>query len=154
MVGLAPEEAPGSRPSRGGQAERLGRAAADWLVSGDRAEAQDLSMYHGRAGVLLALVEAHGHLGDERYAVAAARSADDLSAGLSDVADSSLYFGLTGVAVALPDGTQKRTEHCAWCAGAATRGSDGARCSSCCAATPVSPSARCRPATSISRSRP
>ncbi len=60
-----------------------------------------LVLYHGLAGVVLALNEAHQHFGEERYGQAAARGADALSAQVDDIEECSLYFGLTGVAVAL-----------------------------------------------------
>ena len=53
------------------------------------------------AGVVLALHEAHLHFGDDRYRQAVVRGADALSAHVGGLADSSLYFGLAGVAVAL-----------------------------------------------------
>jgi lanthionine synthetase-like protein len=87
--------------SRGARAEELARGAADWLVDGAATDPDDPSLYHGAAGVLLALHEAHRHFGDERYGLAVAGAADRLTAQLDAVEDSSLYFGLTGVAVAL-----------------------------------------------------
>jgi hypothetical protein len=51
--------------------------------------------------VLLALHEAAWHLGDDRCRQAVARGADALSAQIDGIEDCSLYFGLTGVAVAL-----------------------------------------------------
>jgi lantibiotic modifying enzyme len=77
----------------------LVRGAADWLV--DRWDPEDWSLYHGLAGVVLALSEAHRHFGEERYGQAAARGADALSAQVGDIEECSLYFGLTGVAFAL-----------------------------------------------------
>jgi len=61
----------------------------------------DPSLYHGLAGVVLALHEAHRHFGDDRYRQAVARGADALSAQVDGIEGSSLYFGLAGVAVAL-----------------------------------------------------
>ena len=87
--------------SRGAQAEQLARGAADWISEDSRLEGDDPSLYHGRAGVVLALQEAHHHFGDDRYAQAAARGADALAARIDGLANSSLYFGLTGIAVAL-----------------------------------------------------
>jgi len=87
--------------SRGAQAARLARGAADWLIDGLALDPRDLSLYHGLAGVVLALHEAHRHFGDDRYGRAVERAADALSAQADGLEDCSLYFGLTGVAVAL-----------------------------------------------------
>lgn len=87
--------------SRGAGAARLARGGADWLIGGAGVAAGDLSLYHGMAGVVLALHEAHQHFGDERYRQAVARGADVLNAQAGGLVDCSLYFGLTGVAVAL-----------------------------------------------------
>jgi hypothetical protein len=87
--------------SRGIQAARLGRGAADWLIDGPGADPADPSLYHGLAGVVLALHEAHQHFGDDRYRQAVRRGANALTAHVDGLADSSLYFGLAGVAVAL-----------------------------------------------------
>src|ERR1022692_1352030 len=83
------------------QAARLARGAADWLINGTGADAGDPSLYHGLAGVVLALHEAHQHFGDDRYRQAVVRGADALSAHVDGLAESSLYFGLAVVAVAL-----------------------------------------------------
>ncbi len=86
---------------RGARAARLARGAADWLADGHGAEPGDLSLYHGLAGVVLALHEAYQHFGDDRYDEAAARGADELSARAGGIEGCSLYFGLAGAAVAL-----------------------------------------------------
>jgi hypothetical protein len=86
------------------QASRLARGTADWLVDGHGcSDPADWSIYHGLAGVVLALHEAHRHFGDDRYGRAVERGADALSAQvLADgVEGCSLYFGLAGVAVVL-----------------------------------------------------
>jgi Lanthionine synthetase C-like protein len=90
-----------SQLSRAAQAARLARGAADWLAEGAVSDPADLSLYHGLAGVVLALHEAHQHFGDDHYREAVARGADVLSARVDGLEDCSLYFGLTGVAVAL-----------------------------------------------------
>lgn len=87
--------------TRGGRAARLARGAADWLLDVTRVDPGDASLYHGLAGVVLALHEAHQHFGDDRYRQAAARGADALSAQVDGLEGCSLYFGLAGVAVAL-----------------------------------------------------
>jgi hypothetical protein len=73
----------------------LGRSALDWLVDH---EVADDSLYTGRAGIALGLLEGYLALGDERYADAARSQA---AAPADDTSDYSLYFGLTGVAYAL-----------------------------------------------------
>lgn len=86
---------------RGAQAARLARGAADWLIDGTEVDFEDPSLYHGLAGVVLALHEADQHFGDERYGRAVARGADALTAQIERLEGSSLYFGLTGLAVAV-----------------------------------------------------
>ena len=74
--------------------------AADWLV--EHADtAGDPSLYNGSAGVVLALQEAAQALVEPRYGRAAAKGLDKLVAAINDVEDSSLYFGLAGVAFAV-----------------------------------------------------
>ena len=87
--------------SRGGQAAWLARGAADWLIDGTEMHFEDPSLYHGLAGVVLGLHEADQHFGDDRYGTVVAHGADALTAQIDDLDDCSLYFGLTGVAVAL-----------------------------------------------------
>jgi hypothetical protein len=64
--------------SRGVEAERLARGAVDWLIDGAAVDPQDPSLYHGLAGVVLALQEAQQHFGDDRYSQAVTREADAL----------------------------------------------------------------------------
>ncbi|HZX03394.1 lanthionine synthetase LanC family protein [Kribbella sp.] len=85
--------------ARGEQAEELARAGADWLAG--RASSDDLSLYHGLSGVVIALHEAHQHFGDDRFGEVAASGADKLAARVDELEGASLYAGLTGVAVAL-----------------------------------------------------
>jgi hypothetical protein len=87
--------------SRGVQAERLAGAAADWLIDATAADPADASLYHGLAGVVLALHEAHQHFGHDRYRLAVEARADALGAQVDGLEGCSLYFGLAGVAVAL-----------------------------------------------------
>lgn len=91
----------GSQLLRAGRAAGLARGAADWLAERAVSESVDLSLYHGLAGVVLALHEAHQHFGDDHYRQAVAHGADVLTARVDGLEDCSLYFGLTGVAVAL-----------------------------------------------------
>jgi hypothetical protein len=87
--------------ARGARAAGLARGAADWLIEGTGVDPRDPSLYHGLAGVVLALEEAYEYFGDDRYGDAAVQGADDLGSGVESLEDCSLYFGLTGVAVAL-----------------------------------------------------
>ncbi|WP_406047237.1 lanthionine synthetase LanC family protein [Kribbella sp. NBC_00889] len=90
-------------PDRAARAEEvtwLARGAADWLV-GKVADCKDPSLYHGMAGIVLALQEAAQHFGDDRYHHAVAAGVDALAASVDSLEDSSLYFGLAGVAAGL-----------------------------------------------------
>lgn len=87
--------------SRAAQVAGLARAATDWLLDSNGVDRADPSLYHGLAGVVLALHEAHLHFGDDRYRQAVARGAEALSAQVDGVEGCSLYFGLIGVAIAL-----------------------------------------------------
>ena len=92
---------PADQLSRGAQAERLARGAADWLIDSSGLDPGDPSLYHGLAGMVLALHEAHQHFGDDRYRQAVAWGADVLSAQVDGIEGCSLYFGLAGGAFAL-----------------------------------------------------
>jgi len=85
------------RSDRSDRAERLGRAAVDWILRFDGADWAEPSLYHGQAGILVAIQEARAHFDDPRYGDAVDRGADALGASLDEITDSSLYFGLTGV---------------------------------------------------------
>lgn len=82
-------------------AARLAAGAVDWLIDDGAVESKDPSLYHGLAGVLLALREAQVHFGWDRYHRASERAGDALANKVDALQDSSLYFGLAGVAVAL-----------------------------------------------------
>jgi hypothetical protein len=98
-----------------GRAEQLATDALSWLVDQARPstgglawpnrpsqDESDPMLYSGAAGIVLTLLEANGHFGDERYAELALRGGRGLVAVVDDGWDnSSLYFGLTGIAVAL-----------------------------------------------------
>jgi hypothetical protein len=83
------------------QTALLARGAADWLLASYGEDQEDYSLYHGQAGIVLALHEAHKHFGDDRYGQAVARGSDALSEQVDGIGSCSLYFGLVGVAVAL-----------------------------------------------------
>jgi len=62
----------------------------------------DPTFYSGTAGVVPALLDARRHLDDDRYGDAAVRAARSIAAAVAaGWGNSSLYFGLTGMAVAL-----------------------------------------------------
>lgn len=98
--------------SRGERAEHLARGAADWLAERVEVGVDDPSLYHGLAGILMALHEARDHFGDSTYGNAVERGSRTLAAYADSLDDSSLYFGLTGVAVTAhalgEDGTAER----------------------------------------------
>ncbi len=94
--------------------EELAVAGLEWLLASATATGDGLvwtgrpdddevdpTLYSGSAGILLALLEGHHHLGGARYGDAALRAARALAAGLAGQEPSSLYFGLSGTAFAL-----------------------------------------------------
>ncbi|MEV4351756.1 lanthionine synthetase LanC family protein [Actinoplanes sp. NPDC049596] len=80
----------------GSGAEALAAEALRWMIGA--APADDPTLYSGGAGVVMALLEAQRHFGDDYYGDEAVRRAAALDLTGDD---SSLYFGLTGTAVAL-----------------------------------------------------
>lgn len=72
-----------------------------WLLTGHAADSEDPSLYHGQAGVVLALQELAERFGDERCGRAVAAGGYALAAKVESLEDCSLYFGLAGVAGAL-----------------------------------------------------
>lgn len=89
------------RTARAEETLRLARRAVAWLLNGHAADSEDPSLYHGQAGVVLALQEMAERFGDERCGRAAAAGGDALAAKVESLEDCSLYFGLAGVAGAL-----------------------------------------------------
>jgi lantibiotic modifying enzyme len=71
-----------------------------WGTTRSRAES-DPNLYGGGAGNVMALLEAHRHFDDDRFADVAIEASQELGAALKTCQDSSLYFGVTGIAVAL-----------------------------------------------------
>jgi hypothetical protein len=57
--------------------------------------------YSGTAGVVPVLLEARRHFGDDSYGDLALRAVRSLTAAVDDIDDDSLYFGRTGIALAL-----------------------------------------------------
>jgi Lanthionine synthetase C-like protein len=82
-----------------GQAQERGDGVA-WSANPTERE-DDSCLYSGAAGVVLTLLDAHRDLGDDRYADTAARAATTLGHAVESLDDSSLFVGLTGIAVAL-----------------------------------------------------
>ncbi len=102
-------------PTRHGRsAEDLARGAADWLVDHAGPDLEDPSLYHGRAGVVLALHEAHAHFGDDRYGDAVARGVEVQGTQVDGLENCSLYFGLAGVAMTWQALGQEEAAHRAW----------------------------------------
>ncbi len=58
-------------------------------------------LYSGTAGIIPVLLEAWRHFGDDSYADTALRAAHSLADGVDSIEDDSLYFGRTGMALAL-----------------------------------------------------
>jgi hypothetical protein len=72
----------------------------DWpQAPGD--DEQDPTLYSGAAGIVLALLEAHAHFGDDRYADTVLAASRALAAAVDDWQPSGLYLGVTGIALAL-----------------------------------------------------
>lgn len=81
------------------------RSGLTWPATVPGGEA-DFTLYEGSAGIVLALLEAQRHFGDDRYGDAALRGAAAIAAAAGREQHCSLYFGLAGMAVAL------RAVHC------------------------------------------
>ncbi|MGV9455079.1 lanthionine synthetase LanC family protein [Streptomyces sp. NPDC003635] len=107
-----------SIPAAGPAVDEVEELAADalrWLLAQAREVADgglgwperpsdpepEAMFYNGTAGIVPALLEAWRHFGDDRYADTAVRAARGLAAAVENTEDSSLYFGLTGMALAL-----------------------------------------------------
>jgi hypothetical protein len=88
---------PGARVT---QWRSIARGAADWLVENADPEGAYRSLHSGQAGLLLALEEAAHVRGDDSYARSVAGGLHTLNVEVEDVQDSSVYFGLAGLAFA------------------------------------------------------
>ncbi|MGH2871472.1 MAG: lanthionine synthetase LanC family protein [Solirubrobacteraceae bacterium] len=103
--------------------EELALAALEWIDatavtdgegvwwSGKPSSAEpDPTLYDGIAGIILALLEAHAHFGDPRWAELALRVTRWLAADM-DAFDAagypSLYFGAAGMALALHEAAER-----------------------------------------------
>lgn len=82
-------------------ARKTGNNGLAWTIKPSDNEPNP-TLYSGTAGVIPVLLEAWRHFGDDRYGDAALRAARSVSAAVvDDWKDNSLYFGLTGMALAL-----------------------------------------------------
>ena len=79
----------------------LARGALDWLLTETRPAGSGPDLYSGASGTALTLLEGHHAFGDDAYAAAAERTARTIAAAVDETGDSSLYFGLSGMAFAL-----------------------------------------------------
>lgn len=68
------------RAVRAEEATHLSRRAVDWLLNVHVVDSEDPSLYHGQAGVVLALQEAAEHFGDEGCDRAVAAGGEALAA--------------------------------------------------------------------------
>jgi Lanthionine synthetase C-like protein len=103
--------------------EELALAALEWIAgtaiadgdgvwwSGKPSSAEpDPTLYHGTAGIVLALLEAHAHFGDARWGELARRGTRWLAATidtLDTVRYPALYIGTTGTAFALHQAAER-----------------------------------------------
>ncbi len=87
------------RRHRGRRAVAVVAAALDWVINTEWPD--DPSLYHGTAGIAMTLVEVTHCLDKGFYPPLLVRCEEALVAAVDRLDDSSLYFGLTGVAVAL-----------------------------------------------------
>jgi lantibiotic modifying enzyme len=98
----------------GDTAEQLAHDAVEWLLAQTVVDEIGLSwhpapddddivptLYNGSSGIVLAMLEAHHHFGDDRYADAALRGARTVAAAVDQQTYSSLYLGVAGMAAAL-----------------------------------------------------
>jgi hypothetical protein len=103
--------------------EELALAALEWMTETAIADGDgvwwsampssaepDPTLYHGTAGIVLALLEAHAHFGDPRWGELARRGARWLAATidtLDTVRYPALYVGTTGTAFALHEAAER-----------------------------------------------
>ena len=103
--------------------EELALAALEWMAgtagadgdglwwSGKASSAEpDPTLYHGTAGIVLALLEAYAHFGDARWGELARRGArwlTDAIDTLDTVSYPALYFGTAGTAFALHEAAER-----------------------------------------------
>src|SRR5579863_4110867 len=83
-------------------AVRVADADGVWWSSRPSSDEPDPGIYHGVAGIVLALLEAHAHFGDQRWADLAARGTRWLCSAVDSPEYApypSLYAGLAGMAL-------------------------------------------------------
>ena len=81
-----------------------------WWSSRPSSDEPDPGIYHGAAGIVLALLEAHAHFGDQRWAELALRGTRWLSSAIDApeyASYPSLYVGLAGMAFALHEAAER-----------------------------------------------
>jgi lantibiotic modifying enzyme len=94
--------------------EEISERALDWLIGSSRptehglawadspsTEELNSNLYSGTAGIVMTLLEAHQHFGDDRFGDLALVASRELGHRIDSSEHCSLYFGLTGIAVAL-----------------------------------------------------
>jgi lantibiotic modifying enzyme len=94
--------------------EHIAAQALEWLIDSAittdtgvawgttrSSDERDPTLYGGGAGVIMALLEAYEHFGDDRFADLAVATSAELGAAVDTWEHCSLYFGLAGMAVAL-----------------------------------------------------
>ncbi|MHB8340956.1 MAG: lanthionine synthetase LanC family protein [Mycobacteriales bacterium] len=92
----------------------LAAGALEWLLASAQAtdaglawtatrsaDELDPTLYSGAAGIVVTLLEAYRHFGDDRFGEAAVRAGRQLAGDIECWEHCSLYLGLTGMAVAL-----------------------------------------------------
>jgi hypothetical protein len=80
-----------------------------WWSSRPSSDEPDPGIYHGVAGIVLALIEAHAHFGGQRWADLALRAAGWLGAVIDApeyAGYPALYFGRAGMALALHEAAE------------------------------------------------
>ena len=83
--------------------ERSARVTEVGLAWGDSRSGDEIvsNLYSGGAGIVMTFLEAYRHYGDDHYGDVAAAGSRELIANYTQLDHCSLYFGLTGIAVAL-----------------------------------------------------
>jgi len=92
----------------------IAEKSLDWLVASARVTEHGIAwsdtrdtdelnpnLYNGGAGVVMTLLEAYRHYDDDRFGDIALAASRELAANVEAWEHCSLYFGLTGMAVAL-----------------------------------------------------
>jgi lantibiotic modifying enzyme len=82
-----------------------GRGTGNEIAWADTRFAKDLNpnLYSGGSGIVIALLEAYRHFDDDRFADIALAGSRSIGSSVETWEHCSLYFGLTGMAVALQE---------------------------------------------------